>query len=238
MIVIARRFRGPVDSGNGGYTTGLIGSLIGSEAEVTLRAPPPLDTPLDLEQDEQGALVMREGDRLIAEGRAAELELEVEEAVDYEEAARAEKDYAWRDVRQHPYPECFVCGPARPAGDGLAIHPGPIEGRRIVASTWIPDPTLAAADSDLARPEFVWAALDCPTWHGVHTFRRAELAGRGALLGRLTARIEAAPRIGERCVVIGWELGLEGRKVFGGSAVFGADGRRLGAAKGTWILTK
>src|SRR5690348_13590046 len=40
-IVIARRFRGPEASGNGGYSAGLIArELGGHEVDVTLRLPP------------------------------------------------------------------------------------------------------------------------------------------------------------------------------------------------------
>lgn len=42
-IVIPRRFRGPLTSGNGGYTCGLLAGIVGGEAEVTLRLPPPLE---------------------------------------------------------------------------------------------------------------------------------------------------------------------------------------------------
>ena len=40
------RFNGPPGSGNGGYTCGLVAGLLGGPAEVTLRLPPPLGTPL------------------------------------------------------------------------------------------------------------------------------------------------------------------------------------------------
>ena len=44
LIRIDRRFRGPPDSGNGGYVAGLLAKALGgSGVEVTLRAPPPLD---------------------------------------------------------------------------------------------------------------------------------------------------------------------------------------------------
>jgi hypothetical protein len=43
QVVIDKRFRGPRDSGNGGYSCGaLAGFLEGQAAEVTLRLPPSL----------------------------------------------------------------------------------------------------------------------------------------------------------------------------------------------------
>lgn len=47
-IVIESRFSGPPGLGNGGYVAGVLGRAAGGEARVTLRAPIPLDTPLDL----------------------------------------------------------------------------------------------------------------------------------------------------------------------------------------------
>ncbi len=43
MVVIERRFRGPADSGHGGYTCGLLAREIPGAAEVSLRVPPPLE---------------------------------------------------------------------------------------------------------------------------------------------------------------------------------------------------
>ena len=40
----AARFNGPADSGNGGYCAGVIAGFVDGPAEVSLRAPVPLDT--------------------------------------------------------------------------------------------------------------------------------------------------------------------------------------------------
>ena len=51
-ILIDSRFRGPDDSGNGGYSCGVIAREHGgAELEVTLRLPPPLDEWLRLDAD-------------------------------------------------------------------------------------------------------------------------------------------------------------------------------------------
>lgn len=42
-VTIARRYRGPLDSANGGYAAGLLGARLGGTAEVTLRLPPSLE---------------------------------------------------------------------------------------------------------------------------------------------------------------------------------------------------
>ena len=47
-ITIPRRFNGPNDSGNGGYVGGLLGKRFAGPAAISLRLPPPLETPLDI----------------------------------------------------------------------------------------------------------------------------------------------------------------------------------------------
>ena len=56
-----------------------------------------------------------------------------------------------------------------------------------------------------------------------------------ALLGRMTPRIDQPVRAGERCVVIGWTMGQEGRKHYAGTALFDAQGRLCAYAKAVWI---
>ena len=49
IVRINRRFRGPPDSGNGGYVCGLVAQALGgSDCEITLHAPPSLDRDLQL----------------------------------------------------------------------------------------------------------------------------------------------------------------------------------------------
>ena len=48
-LIIASRFKGPPDSGNGGYVCGAFAVAAGTELRIRLLAPPPLDTPMALE---------------------------------------------------------------------------------------------------------------------------------------------------------------------------------------------
>jgi hypothetical protein len=218
-LVIPRKFRGPTDSANGGYTCGLLASFVHGPAEVTLRLPPPLERPLEIQTN--GNVELRDGDAVVAEASAGEPELDVPDPIAFEEAAAAalaEGDH------ESVFPECFVCGWAR--GDGMRIYPGRVDGRDLVAATWTPSEELVAS-------EFVWAALDCPGAYAVEFGRRGN-----PVLGRLTAQVAHLPHPGERCVVMGWPLGEEGRKLYAGTAVYGADGRVLGAARAVWIIPR
>ena len=220
QIVIDRRFRGPTESGNCGYTCGLVAAFLDGSAEVTLRLPPPLDRPLEVVRDDGVVRALVEG-RVVAEGKPAAVELDVPDAPSFEEAAAAALPQGDLDS---PFPECFVCGAHRSAGDGLRIFAGPL-GEGLVAATWVP------AESHQA-PEFVWAALDCPGAYagGFGVGERGTL-----VLGRLAATVDGVPRAGERSVVVGWPLGEEGRKVYAGTALYGEGGRLLGRARATWI---
>jgi hypothetical protein len=216
-LVIERKFRGPSGSANGGYTCGLLASFMHGPAEVTLRLPPPLERQLEVVTD--GALELRDGDQLVAEAKPADVDVEVPEPVSFEEAAAAELPDG---DRESVFPECFVCGWKR--DDGLRIYAGRVDGRDLVAATWTPR-------EDVISSEFVWAALDCPGAYAVEFGQRGN-----PVLGRLAARIEHLPQAGERCVVIGWPMGEEGRKLYAGTAAFGEDGRLLGSARATWII--
>jgi hypothetical protein len=217
QIVIDRHFRGPTESGNGGYTCGLVARFVDGDAEVTLRVPPPLDTRLRVERD--GVVRVFDGETLVAEAKAADVDVESREPPSFEAASRAALP---EGDQESPFPQCFVCGPHRAAGDGLRIFAGPLKDR-VVAAPWIPiEPYIG--------PEFVWAALDCP---GAYACGFGE---RGVLvLGRLAARVEGLPRPGEPCVVVAWPMDGEGRKAYAGSALYGEGGRLLGVARATWI---
>ena len=75
QIIIDKRFCGPPNSGNGGYVCGRLARHIPGGAEVTLRAPPPLDTPLDAIATDDGTWELRDGGNIVATGRAANVEL-------------------------------------------------------------------------------------------------------------------------------------------------------------------
>ncbi len=225
---IEAKFSGPPESGNGGYVCGVVAGLIGGTAEVTLRKPPPLDRPLEVLRRDGDAVVLRHGDEVVAEGAAANFDLDVPEPPAYKEAEEASKAYA--GFRQHVFPSCFVCGPERREGEGLRIFPARISGREIVAAPWTPDASLASAAGPV-RPEFVWAALDCPGAWGLPDLPD----GRPVVLGRLAAQLLEPVQPGERMVVIGWPLGEEGRKVYSGTALFNEGGSIRAFARATWI---
>jgi hypothetical protein len=194
---------------------------------VTLRVPPPLARPLSIGETKDG-VELRDEATLIAEARPARVELELPACPSFERASQLSESYIGH--QQHHFGTCFVCGPERAAGDGLRIFPGGEQDHQLVAAPWVADDNLADASGQVRR-EFVWAALDCSGY-----FASAAPDYPIALLGRMTADVLGQIKARERCVVIGWALGREGRKLFAGTALFGEDGGLRGYSRQVWIL--
>jgi len=218
-ITIARRFRGPAASANGGYASGRLAAYLEGTAEVTLRSPPPLDRPLAVERRDE-RVVLLDRDVLVAEAESAEVDVEPPARPTLAEA----EDAATRHVRWggEAFNECFTCG-ERPR-DGLSIHVGKVEGRNVHAAPW----TAREVAS-----EIVWAAIDCPGAYAIGSPGRGEL-----VLGRMAAEIVRLPREGEQCIVVAWPLGEDRRKLYAGTALLAADGELLARARQTWIAPR
>lgn len=218
-LLIARRFRGPQASANGGYVAGLLAQALAAPGvEVTLRRPPPLERALTVSHEGERVL-LHDADVLLAEARPCDPGLRAAEPPTFGEAADASSAAGGWGAPE--FDECFVCG-VRDEGDGLAIHAGRVPGRNgLVATTWV------ARD---VRPEIVWAAIDCPGAYALRGGVRGE-----PLLARMTARIDRLPAEGERCVVVGWPLDADGRKRHAATALYGADGEPLAVSRQLWI---
>ena len=237
-VTIEHRFRGPAKSGNGGYTAGSLAERIPTRrtpgtVEVTLRMPPPLETPMDVVPDGDTTM-LRTGDAVVAQAREVDDELMPVEAVGPDVAADAMASYA--GLRSHPFPGCFACGTDRAEGDGLQIYPGRVPGRAdTVASLWVPHGSLAVqgdlVDAGVERVGVptAWAALDCiGAWAG-------DMEERMMVLGRMTAVVDDLPVIGEPHVVTGEHRGGEGRRTFTASTLHDGDGRIVGRAEHVWF---
>jgi hypothetical protein len=184
----------------------------------------------------EGGLSAGFGGTVIATARRVERELVEVDPVAPDVAAFAESAYPGLDF--HPFPSCFACGTSRADGDGLRIFPGRVGVAAtgdLVAATWTPHPSLHedwhtyVDDQPRASVATTWAALDCiGGWAG-------DLSDRLMVLGRMTARVDDLPVIGEPHVVVGEGRGQEGRKTFTASTLYDADGRIVATAEHIWI---
>ena len=236
LLTVAPRFCGPPGTSNGGYAAGLFAQHARSTVRIRLSLPVPLSAPLQVVACAAGRLELRHDSVLIAAAEPAALELEVPRPPDYLAALEASRRY--RGFSQHAFPGCFVCGPERARADGLRIFAGscaPGSGAgsgngpaELVAAPWIPDASLGLDDGKV-RPEFMWAALDCPGYFA------ARADGVPMLLGEFTAHVDRCVHVDEPCVITGWRLGVEGRKYQVGTALFDEDGELCARARAVWI---
>lgn len=233
LLTVAPRFCGPPGSANGGYVAGLFAQHTLATVRVRLKRPVPLSAPLAVVAGTDGRFELLHDAVVVATAEPAILELEVPRPPDYLAAIDASRRYI--GFSNHAFPRCFVCGPQRARGDGLRLFAGAYTGAgdagTMVAAPWVPDLALALDDGKV-RPEFMWAALDCPGYFA------ARGDGVGMLLGEFTAHVDRRVHADESCVVIGWRLGVTGRKYAVGTAIFDADGIVCAKARALWIEPK
>ncbi|XOV82719.1 MAG: hypothetical protein ACFHXK_17895 [bacterium] len=245
QLTIASQFRGPPESGNGGYVSGAVADLLLSArglpadqaVEVTLRAPIPLDKPMAARLDSHGELTVADGETLIAQAKTTELLLAVPPAPDFASAQRARGGSASLASGLNTliangtgfHPICFCCGADVAPNQGLHVYAAPVEGYEGVAAAWQPGEIFADSQGNLPSA-VVWAALDCPG-------QFAYLAGgiRTGMLGRMTAKILHPVHAQQNCVVTGWCVEVERSKHFAGTALFDESGALCAFTKQVWI---
>lgn len=231
-LIVDRSFNGPRLSGNGGYVGGLLARHFApdSAVEVTFRAPVPLERPLALRRA-NGNLQLRDGEKLVCEARIGSVDhlTPPPAPTDWNDVMRRGRDGGSFEDSEFHY--CIVCGRGRAVGDGLRVlgTSGPQAGTSL--SCYVPHAAHANGDGRIKR-EFVWGTLDCPGAWAVQD----PGDWRPALTGRMTARIFDPPRVGERCAVVGWKLGAEGRKLYSGTALYAESGRLCALGHCTWVL--
>ena len=237
-LFIEPRFNGPRLSANGGYVAGMMAErytrAFGGDGtvEITLRAPIPIDRELQVARGDK-MLTLRDGETLVCEARAGSVS----------HLAPPPPPTDWADVmrrgEQGGSPEdsdftwCLVCGRKRDVGDGLRVFgtSGPQPGYSL--SCYLPHANHADGAGRI-RPEFVWGTLDCPGAFAVQDIDDM----RPALTGRMTAKVIEPPRVGERCAVVGWKIGEDGRKLYSGTALYTESGCLCALGTCTWIVLK
>ena len=230
-FTVPARFCGPPDSGNGGYTCGLLARELGGVMECTLRAPVPLEVPLELQRTQAGGLLRHHG-KILVEAIPTTIAVTPPAPISLQAATEAMASspalaVSSNGAPQHPFPTCFVCGPKRGIHDGLRIFPAPAKGEVHVAA-WVPDPEFGDSEHFL-RPEFLWAAMDCPTGFA------AGFPTAGKLVtGRLAVQQLKSICTEASCLLMSWPLGIEGRKHFSAACLY-QDAELCAVARATWI---
>ncbi|MEU7104430.1 hypothetical protein ABZ951_05125 [Streptomyces sp. NPDC046215] len=184
-----------------------------------------MDAPLDFQRGERRSHIRSAGD-LIATVTAVAGEPAGTDPCSPADAAQAARGFP--GFAGHPFPTCFVCGHERPARDGLALTPGPVDGRPgTVACLWTPTDEQAGADGRIPD-ELVWSVLDCPGgWTG-------DPATEPMVLSRMTAVITRPPAPGRTHVVVGTLRRRNARTASVDTAVFDAAQQLVGKASAVW----
>ena len=225
---IAKRYCGPPQSGNGGYSCGLLGKQIEDPSKVRLHVPPPLESDLTIEKNAD-SWALRQGEQLIGTAIAAQLDMLPPQPPSLEQARAARKNY--RGFGEHSFPHCFVCGTGREQGDGLRLFTGNISGEEMVACDW--EPTADLLDSNgQVKVEFIWSALDCPSYFALNIPVDPDSV---CLLGEMTASIDKPVPGDQSLIVYAWKRSIEGRKHYSAAALCAAQGEVLARAEHLWI---
>ncbi len=240
-VVVAKQFRGPPESGNGGYVSGLLAGYLSLSAaaegvEVTLRAPTPLDSPMQIQIDD-AQVSAYVGETLIGQALPKKLALDVPQPPTFAQALAVQYNSPALDptienivsggVGFHPI--CFCCGADVAADQGLRVFAAPVPGFQGVAAAWQPD-VVFQDENGFLPAEMIWAALDCP---GQFAYFADGI--RTGLLGRMTAKLLTPVRASDQIVITGWCIEIEGKKHFAGTALFNQQGECCAYSKQVWI---
>ena len=236
MVTIPAQFNGPLRSGNGGWVCGLLADEwarrhgadpLGCTVTSRLLQPPPLDTTLTWEEDDEaGELrLLTAGGAVIGTASPGRFTADPPPVV-----SRADADAgaaAYPGYTNHPFDHCFTCGTARDPGDGLRVFSGPIGDDR-TAAPWDVHPAFGD-DNGLIPTPITWAGLDCP---GGWT---AGFPQDVILLGQLTAEVMRAPVPGESLLATGQLRSRDDRKRLTSTALYTDDGDLVGRSEQVWI---
>lgn len=229
VITVPSAYQGMPGIAHGGYVAGLLTHQAREPLSVTLRQPPPLDTPLSIEYGPDGLTLCDPHGHLIADGRAGQ-PLADGPPLSPVEPARSPTPHP--RFSHHPYPACFVCGTHR--DDGLRLRVAPPDDTGVAAAVWDPSSPLLP-NGDVVPPTFVWAVVDCLTawsfadhWGDAHWWP--------AVTGQLTVTATAhVPRDGP-CVAAGRLSGRQGRRITVQAAVGDPEGQVCARAEAVWVV--
>lgn len=234
-IIIEKHFEGPTNITQGGYISGLMAQHLETDTvEVTMRNPTSMGKPLILDTSMSDRVLLYDGDKLLNEAIPGELDLDIPEPISLEEAKKA----SLKHVIEMPFPNCFGCGSGRSEDEGLHLRSGPVEGRNMVAVDWVPLAKAVGAKEGEPVPEpIAWASMECPIAKAMQ-YGGMRNPDEMALLGRMTTKVNALPKVGEQCFFVGWLIGRSGRKIELGGTMHNERGEVLMMTKLLFITLK
>jgi hypothetical protein len=233
QITVDSRFNGLPGIALGGYSSGLIATAFNARAvEVKLRRPVPIGRELELVHTAAG-IDLRDGETVLATGAATRVAIEAPQAPTLAQATAASRRFPGH--HQHPYGDCFACGPGRAEGDGLRIFPGTVKGRSIIAAPWIP--TDASGNDGRVGLDLIWSAFDCVQLWAL-MIHQPGASGERAVTVALAGTARNHVRPGLPHVLMGWPLPRQGNSLRAGAALIGPDGELCAIGMQTAVIAK
>lgn len=233
-FTIDRRFEGPTNITLGSHISGILFDEFTCDTiEVSMQNPTPMGRALVLDTTDPDRVVMYDGDTVLNIARPATLDLDLPGPL-----SRAQVRQATNQGIEIDFPNCFGCGVARSAADGLHLRSGIVEGQNLVAFEWVPNPTAVGVDAGQDIPKrMLVSALECPIARAT-SIGGMKAADELAVLGRMTTRLDGRPKAGESCYFVGWTVERVGRRIEIAGALRGWDGAVFAMSRMTFVVLK
>lgn len=210
-VTIDRRFEGPEGIANGGYLAGLVGGR--GPARVVLSHPTPIAASLQLRFDGHTA-TLSDGRRDLVTASPTRVPPAVRWAGS---AADLDRLPIPEGLDAHPFPRCFVCGPANAEGLGLTFKR--LDGA--IGAVFRPTETDPVVS--------ITGALDCASGWASYA------PGEAGVLGTIEFAVVADAISSDQLIVIAEPGDHIGRTRTARSSVFSAAGDLVGTASTVWI---
>lgn len=214
-VTIHDRFRGPDGIANGGYLAGRFGGV--GPTRVILHHPARVNRPLQTIPTRDG-LRLLDGATQIMSTEPCSIPYPIESIPSSMEIGSLPDP----DLETHPFPGCFVCGPANERGLRIVFKrtDGGVAANFTIGA---PGPDDPAAHVRIA------GALDCSSGWAAYS------PGEAGVLGTFEFAVLMDPDPDDQLTVVAEARQRTGRKRLARSSVFDSRGSIVGSASSTWI---
>lgn len=228
--------QGRTGLGQGGYTASRFELAVGQPLSIALKAPIPLETPMQVVEVGDHAWELRSGGDTIMGAVPSPMSFARTESVNFADAIVA-RGRSNANSEDHVAPHCRSCGTDE---GSMRIWPGALaDGTNRVATDWTP-PAWAGDESGVVDVGMVWMALDCTSGFFLGmSAPDADGNTRDAVTVQFAAQIVEPLLVGEQYVSVGfdghWSGGWDGRKRGAGACVFDSSGQIVAQADSFWL---
>lgn len=230
-IVIPAWAQGRADRGQGGFAAHRFAAAVGEPVRVDLRAPIPLEVPLDVVSTQDGWELRHGAVAIMQAAPRPPGGLPRTEPVAVADAAAAMAGFPGDDA-EHEAAGCFSCGLGERT---MRVWPGPLaDGTGRTATRWSPPVWVDSGDGRV-DDAMAWTALDCVQGFFVNFSVGPR---RNSLTVRFEAEVYRPVTVGGEYAIVGFDgegSGWQGRKRTAAANIFDAEGRLVASAASLWV---